>query len=198
VKVLAPNMTRVCGGLFVKEIIGREEGDYMTRWHLTPWDLWPFRKRHYLHVFERPDLDPWPHDHPFGFRSIVLRGGYTERVYCYRIEGDRVITVTSRDSDNWYEVRRRPLTSHRVPASHTHKIMKLHGRRTVTWVIRPAEKEQDWGFFVHTHEHGVQKVPWWQYLGLPEPHEPAYGAGKTSVVRLQGESECGRRTDASA
>jgi hypothetical protein len=166
---LQSNMVR--RGPFIKEIIGRQEGDYMTRWHLTPWDWWPFKKRHYLHVFNRPDNDPWPHDHPFGFRSIVLMGGYTEIIYAYDMTPQGVLDRTN--SVGWQIIRRRPGQTHKVPATHCHKIVALHGRRTVTWVIR-GEKEQDWGFFVWSFERGIQKVLWWQYLGLPEPGSSAY------------------------
>jgi hypothetical protein len=92
-------------------------------------------------------------------------------VFPYRIEDGRCID--GMNNGGWKEYHRRPLTTHKVPASHCHKIVELHGRRTVTWVIR-GEKEQDWGFFVHTFEKGVQKVLWWQYLGLPEPYPSAY------------------------
>jgi hypothetical protein len=145
----------------------------MTRIHLTPWRWWPFEKRLYLHLFRTPDHDPVPHDHPFGFRSIILFGGYTERIYDYVVTPQGVRTATNRFEDHWRDVRRKPLTTHRVPKTHCHRIIELHGRRTVTLVIRGL-KEQDWGFFVHTFEHGVQKVPWWKYIGLPAPDRSAY------------------------
>jgi hypothetical protein len=173
------NMKPLLGGLFIKELIGRADEDYMTRIHLTPWRWWPFPKRLYLHHFRTADHDPVPHDHPFGFRSIILLGGYTERVYNYRTDADmamprgRVITASTKDSENWYDVRRRAGTTHRVAKSHCHRIIALHGRRTVTLVIR-GKKEQDWGFFVPDYERGVVKVPWWKYIGLPAPDRSAY------------------------
>lgn len=52
------------------------DGIYLTRWRIvqTPW----FGV--YLHRFDGPDSRPTLHDHPWNFRSIVLRGGYTEFV----------------------------------------------------------------------------------------------------------------------
>jgi hypothetical protein len=171
-QVLAENMTPLAFGM-IKEIIGRDEGDYMTRIHLTPWRWWPWKKRLYLHLFDRPDLDPWPHDHPFPFRSIVLLGGYTELIFPYRIASDTKRVIDGTNLVGLKTVRRRMLTSHAVPASHCHKIVQLHGRRTVTLVIR-GEKEQDWGFFVWNFRDGIQKVPWWEYIGLPAPEKSAY------------------------
>lgn len=169
---LVTNMKRRFGGLLLQEHLGREAGDYMTRWHLTPWKWWPFKKRLYLHLYDSPDNDPWPHDHPFGFRSIILLGGYTEEVYPYQEKPDGKVLVLWPTTPEL--VRRRPLRTFFVPAGTVHRIAKLHGRKTVTLVIRGA-KEQDWGFFVKTFERGVVKVPWWEYIGLPKPTKPAYG-----------------------
>jgi hypothetical protein len=161
----------VLGGLVLKEVLGRQEGEYMSRYHITPW--WPGRRKLYLHIFDRPDLDDHPHDHPFGFRSIILAGGYTEEVYPYEEQPDGKIAVRGVQLGAVRTVRRWPLTTHKVNANHVHKIAKLHGRRTITLLIR-GEKEQDWGFYVFDFWRGVHKVPGWKYIGLPEPEKPAY------------------------
>ena len=48
--------------------------DYITRLHLvkTPWFAVC------LHWINRPDPEPYLHDHPVTFLSIVLKGGYSE------------------------------------------------------------------------------------------------------------------------
>lgn len=50
------------------------DSQYITRLHLvkTPWFAVC------LHWLNKPDPDPFLHDHPVSFLSIVLRGGYTE------------------------------------------------------------------------------------------------------------------------
>lgn len=49
-------------------------GEYMRRWiFLCPWGM--VRLHHIL----REDLDRDPHDHPFDFTSVILRGGYSEQ-----------------------------------------------------------------------------------------------------------------------
>lgn len=52
-------------------------GDYMHRYWLIPfeWNL-PFSIR--IHHIKRPDADPFLHDHPWNWRTIILRGGYFE------------------------------------------------------------------------------------------------------------------------
>lgn len=34
-----------------------------------------------LHIFHKPDPEPWLHDHPVSFLSFILRGSYVERRY---------------------------------------------------------------------------------------------------------------------
>ena len=152
--------------------IGRGDGerkDYLLRVHLTPWDWWPFKKRLYLHVFSRPDGDDHPHDHPFPFRSIILWGGYTEEVFPY-VDQNGAVLVLNKPIER---IRRRWLSSHKASAKHVHRIAELHARKVVTLVIREP-KQRDWGFYVHTFEKGVVKVPWWTYVGLPAQPPSAY------------------------
>ena len=52
------------------------EETYLTRWRIiqTPWFAF------YLHRMDGPDSRETLHDHPWNFLSVVLRGGYIERV----------------------------------------------------------------------------------------------------------------------
>jgi len=52
-------------------------GDYMYRYWLIPfeWNL-PFSVR--VHHIRLPDADPYLHDHPWNWRTIILRGWYIE------------------------------------------------------------------------------------------------------------------------
>lgn len=49
--------------------------EYITRLHVvkTPWCALC------LHWINKPDAEPWLHDHPVSFLSIILRGGYAEK-----------------------------------------------------------------------------------------------------------------------
>lgn len=50
------------------------DSGYITRLHLlkTPWFAIC------LHWLNKPDPEPYLHDHPVSFLSLILRGGYTE------------------------------------------------------------------------------------------------------------------------
>lgn len=52
---------------------------YMGRWWLVQPSWWlPFSIR--VHHIQRADFDRNPHNHPWNFRTIVLRGTYTEEL----------------------------------------------------------------------------------------------------------------------
>jgi hypothetical protein len=51
------------------------DSGYITRLHVlkTPWFAIC------LHWLNKPDPEPYLHDHPVSFLSLILRGGYTEK-----------------------------------------------------------------------------------------------------------------------
>jgi hypothetical protein len=53
------------------------DSEYITRLHLvkTPWFAIC------LHWINKPDPEPYLHDHPVSFLSVILRGGYSETRY---------------------------------------------------------------------------------------------------------------------
>jgi hypothetical protein len=66
------------------EFIGPEECPLMIRWVVvTP--LGSLR----LHHFLRADRDAHPHDHPWWFATVMLKGGYLDRcaIECERCDG---------------------------------------------------------------------------------------------------------------
>lgn len=88
-----------------------------------------------LHHFTAPDKGG-PHDHPFGFTSFVLKGGYLERVYHPRADG-------TWDS---YVAERVVGTSHRVSATHIHEIIDLPEGGCWTLIL-PQAWEREWRFW---------------------------------------------------
>lgn len=52
-------------------------GQYMSRWYLLPRNRW---LNVYLHRYRGPDPDPCLHDHPWDNVSLILKGGYLEKV----------------------------------------------------------------------------------------------------------------------
>lgn len=105
----------------------------------------------YVHqIFER-DMDRDPHDHPWTFWSLVLRGDYTEMVWpfvAHRGEGNRP-HQEQRNHRRW--------SLHRMPQTHAHKISSV-GLATVTLILTGPRKRQ-WGFWP---SKGF--VPWNEYL----------------------------------
>ena len=126
---------------------------YMKRWWLLPrWCLryddkagalmparWmPFSVR--LHHIVLPDPDRHLHDHPFAFRSIVLRGSYVEQ----DVSGaSRVVG---------------PGSTYASPPERFHRIASVRKGGALSLFII-GRRQQDWGFLV-----GDGRVPWRVYL----------------------------------
>jgi hypothetical protein len=111
-------------------VIGQPGNPMMERWRLlqTPW------LGIYVHFIYREDLDPIPHDHPWQFRSFVLRGGYTEYAWPdARVSGDNEL-------HNW-----RRWSLHRFPLAAAHRIVSVKPK-TVTLVL-VGRKRRSWGFW---------------------------------------------------
>jgi hypothetical protein len=88
----------------------------------------------YLHFIYEADLDRDPHDHPCNFWSLILRGGYTERVYM--------------NSANLFynEHRTRRLFSiAKMPLDWAHRIVELKPHTTTLCLFGPRRKR--WGFW---------------------------------------------------
>lgn len=87
----------------------------------------------YLHWIFEPDADRDPHDHPWRFWSVVLRGGYAEKLYDAGVGLNGRAFVRSR----W--------SVHTVRLSQAHQITEIEeGLVTLAVVGRRA---QEWGFW---------------------------------------------------
>jgi hypothetical protein len=117
-------------------VVGRQDNPMLERWRLvqTPW----FGV--YVHFIFREDLDPVPHDHPWRFRSIILRGGYVEEFH-------------ERPGHTAPEFREhRAGRSHAFPLHNAHRITQVvPGTVTLIFV---GPKVRSWGFY----ENGSQWV----------------------------------------
>jgi hypothetical protein len=85
----------------------------------------------YIHWIDRPDEDRDPHDHPWPVVSIILRGGYTERLFT-----DLEVS-TVRERRRW--------SLHRVPTTVAHQILTV-APRTVTLMLI-GRRQRGWGFW---------------------------------------------------
>lgn len=111
------------------EIEHESMSDVFQKYHLKDF---PFDA--VIHKFTEPDT-VYPHDHPFGFYTFVLKGSYKETVYDIK-HGK----VTERHQ-TWHKG-----TSHFVPANLIHNITKLHEGECWTIII-PNHKEQEPAFY---------------------------------------------------
>lgn len=115
-------------------------GDYMRRWILlTPWGT--VRLHHIL----KSDADPEPHDHPWHFWSILLRGSYVEYLYEPTVPANHIDTQI-----------RVPFMPRRVAADTLHRLQLM---RPVWTLVITGPKIRDWGF-----QTDQGWMPWRQFV----------------------------------
>lgn len=114
----------------------------------------------YVHDIHEPDGSD-PHDHPWSFISVVLRGHYVERVFADPL----------RSRSNVRRLHRR-FSVHRMGRSSGHKIIEVSPRLVTLIIVGP--RRGDWGFYQRTDE-GCEFIPWQEYEGRPK----AYGVGSS-------------------
>lgn len=97
----------------------------------------------YLHWIYQPDEDRDPHDHPFNFWSLVVRGGYTERVW--RVSPGRHM-LHNRDhgyTEQWW----RRFSWHKMDQEHAHMIRTLTPGTITLVFCGPKNENSHWGFY---------------------------------------------------
>lgn len=140
------------GRIQITKMVDGEERVYLDRIYL-------FRCRWFsvrLHRILLPDLDRDPHDHPWWFVAIPLRGAYTEQ---WGRQGQRHLP----------RLRLVKLLSVHRPTD-LHQIRRLHIGRDgvpVTTLFITGPETRAWGF--HTEEGWV---PWQQYVEAKEDAVP--------------------------
>lgn len=101
-------------------------GDYMRRWILVH----PFGTVRLHHIL-RGDADPDPHDHPWSFVSIILRGSYTEELWMP--DGDDRGVVRERTPRRWWPRFVRAEQLHRLRLTAPVWTLVFSGRRVRSW-----------------------------------------------------------------
>ncbi len=102
------------------------DSEYITRLHLfkTPWCALC------LHWINKPDAEPWLHDHPVSFLSVILRGGYAE----LRKYGDG---KPFHKVNRWFNF---------VRASHNDRHRIIFARKNTLTLCFMGPKRREWGF----------------------------------------------------
>ena len=121
----------------------RDIDDYMGRWWLVRPARWlPFSVR--IHHIKRADKDRHTHNHPWNFRTIVLRGMYTEE-------------LLMPDGGNRYQLNAAGMTYRRGIGDY-HRIASVAKGGVWTLFIM-GRKQTHWGFMVNG-----QHIYWREYL----------------------------------
>jgi hypothetical protein len=103
-----------------------------------------------LHKFSPLDLTPQIHDHPFSFRTFILKGSYIERVWTYR---------ECMKEWSYYDIKRFQGQTHEVHATDIHQIIAYPEGECWTLILPgPWERESlEWKF-----ENGVAYYKSWK------------------------------------
>lgn len=121
---------------------------YLRRWNVvvTPW----FSVK--VHHILRPDNDRALHDHPWGFVTLILHGGYMEE-----------LPIGTRGG-KWYTefVKRGVGSVHRIKPEGLHRIDSV---KPGTWtLVLTTGKKRVWGFSTGPNDW----TAWDQYLSDPQ------------------------------
>jgi len=123
--------------------IGADGDPYLDRLRLveTPWLAL------YVHHIHRPDKDPDPHDRPWAFASLVLYGGYAERVW-----------PDKHDASQSFSRDRARFSAARTPRGAAHIITAIS--RPLWTLVLTGPRRGEWGFWP-----GGRFVHWQDYTG---------------------------------
>jgi len=113
----------------------------MDRWYLIPPSLrLPFCVR--IHHIKKADIMRPPHNHPYTFASIVLRGWYSEeRIHV----GDTIVST---------DMAHAPFEVYSVEAARYHRIAEVSDGGVWTMIIHPRKPSvYEWGFLLPDGTH---------------------------------------------
>ncbi len=141
------------------------ESEYILRLHVvkTPWFAVC------LHWINKPDAEPWLHDHPVTFLSLILRGGYAE----LRATGDGDI---GHQVHRWFNfVRASSADRHRIIFCRKNTLtLCFMGPKTREWGFHMPEGWVFWKDYYARLKAGenVRITDWWNKQ--PEPRARAF------------------------
>ena len=117
-------------------IMDRENNEpYLERYYLFLKDRnewFPFNI--FIHKFLRGDPDNL-HDHPWGFFTFILKGGYWEHMF------------TDAEKKETKRIWRGPGFYQKVKSEHSHRIELAEGVEPCWTLFIPFKKERTWGFW---------------------------------------------------
>lgn len=133
-------------GVWARFLIRCKNGDeYLARLRLVQTPLFGI----YLHDIYEPD-DGDPHNHPWPFVSIVLRGAYQETVLPKPKTQPKYIVTK----------HHRRFSAHFMGRHAAHRVMQLSQEPVKTLILVGPRSKAGWGFF-----RGGLYTPWQEYAG---------------------------------
>lgn len=134
---------------------------YLRRWIIARTPLFQVM----LHKIVRPDADADMHDHPWSFRSLILKGGYLEQVLTTTRKSIQVFPGV-----HFQWARAGQLVGHNSEGGF-HRIAALLDGKPAWTLVFTGPKKKSWSFLVD----GVE-VPWREYLTRKnQPQNPDLG-----------------------
>lgn len=133
--------------------IDKPDGLYLWRLYILTTPLFGLK----LHWIRKPDYDPDPHDHPWWFISLVLKGWYKEEI--------SDLSFLPESKPFWWHNARYTLIRtvrwfNRKPARGVHRVLEVSPGGAWTLVLN-GHYSRKWGFL--TREGWV---PYEKYLGI--------------------------------
>ena len=120
-----------------KRIIMDRQNDepYLERYYLFLKDRDKFPFNVFIHKFLKSDPDV-PHDHPWPYATLILKGGYYEWVPQFNVQGEKI-----GETKHW----RKPGHFRTCSANSFHRI-ELDPNITAWTLFMPGPHKREWGF----------------------------------------------------
>ena len=140
--------------------------DYMHRYYMFLKDRKYFPFNVTLHKIVRSD-DPIMHDHPWGFITIVLKGGYWEHTPVFNDDGKILIE---------FQTWRGPGSIIKRKAGEYHWLELDESVGPATTLFFMGRQQREWGFLVQTKKGLYRWIKWTDYLTDWKPYHQKYVA----------------------
>lgn len=144
--------------------------DYLHRYYIFLKDRKYFPFNVTLHKIVRSD-DPIMHDHPWGYMTIVLKGGYWEHTPVFNDDG-KILTE--------FQTWRGPGSVIKRNAGEYHWLELDESVGPATTLFFMGRQQREWGFLVQTKKGLHRWIKWTDYLTDWKPYHQKYVAKAAS------------------
>jgi len=144
--------------------------DYLHRYYIFLKDRKYFPFNVTLHKIVRSD-DPIMHDHPWGYMTIVLKGGYWEHTPVFDDKGKMFAE---------FQTWRGPGSIIKRSAGEYHWLELDENVGPATTLFFMGRQQREWGFLVQTKKGLHRWIKWTDYLTDWKPYHEKYVAKAAS------------------